>query len=248
MDFLGVKPTQSLLGPTHPQESLSVSQRGDKLNHYHPLIVEGMGAYDQRDPLDVAQQVCRQLARHWVHQPPTKPLMLLTQGDPLSAKGIAAITPLVAEHFGIPRGLIYLDEHIADYHWRDADHTNVTLALPYSAMARHLESSQHGIVARIASLIDRHIAEKNMTRSALEKPPLPAYFRDFALLQEVTKAACSHRCGEITIVHTTDNIAEFSVTGFYTVGLALGLVDPADLVPFGDAVTEPRQSSDAGLE
>ena len=67
-------------------------------------------------------------------------------------------------------------------------------------------------VARIASLIDRHITEKNVTRSALEKPPLPDYFRDFSLLQEVTKAACSNRCGEITIVHTTDDIAEFSVT------------------------------------
>ena len=248
MDFLSVKPTQSVLGLTHPQESLSVSQRGDKLNHYHPLIVEGMSTYDQRDPLAVAQQVCRQLERHWVQQPPTKPLILLTQGDPLSAKGIAAITPLVAEHFGIPRGLIYLDEHIADYHWRDADRSNMLLAIPYSAMAQHLERSQKGMVARIASLIDRHITEKNVTRSALEKPPLPDYFRDFSLLQEVTKAACSNRCGEITIAHTTDDIAEFSVTSFFTVGLTLGLINPADLVPFGAAVTKPRHSSDAGLE
>ena len=213
-----------------------MSQRGNKLNHYHPLIVEGMSAYDQRDPLAVAQQVCRQLERHWVQQPPTKPLILLTQGDPLSAKGIAAITPLVAEHFGIPRGLIYLDEHIADYHWRDADRSNMLLALPYSAIAQHLEHRQNGIVAQIASLIDRHIAEKNVTRSALEKPPLPDYFRDFSLLQEVTKAACSYRCGEISIAHTTDDIAEFSVTRFYTVGLELGLIDPTDMVPFDDAI------------
>lgn len=225
-----------------------MSQRENKLSHYHPLIVEGMGAYDQRDPLGVAQQVCRQLTHHWARQPPTKPLILLTQGDPLSAKGISAITPLVAEHFGIPRGLIYLDEHIADYHWRDADRSNVLLALPYSAMAQYLEHSQNGIVARIASLIDRHIEEKNVTRRALEKPPLPDYFRDFALLQEVTKAACSYRCGEITIAHTNDDIAEFSVTHFYTIGLALELIDPADMVPFDTAVTEPRHSSDAGLE
>ena len=207
-------------------------QPAEELTHYHPVLLEGMGAYDQRDPLDVAQQVCRQLARHWVHQPPSKPLILLTQGDPLSAKGISAITPLVAEHFGMPRGLIYLDEHIANYHWRYADRTNVLLAIPYSAMAQHLERSQNGIVTRIASLIDRHIAEKNVTRSTLEKPPVPDYFRDFALLQEVTKAACSYQCGEITIAHTTDNIAEFSVTSFYTVGLTLGLIDPIDMVPF----------------
>ncbi len=80
---------------------------------------------------------------------------------------------------------------------------NVLLALPYSAMAQYLEHGQNGIVARIASRIDRHIEEKNLTRRALEKPPLPDYFRDFALLQEVTKAACSYRCGEITVAHTT---------------------------------------------
>jgi hypothetical protein len=234
--------------PIHLQESLSVPQQEDKLSDYHPVLVEGMGAYDRRDPLEVAQQVCRQLTRHWIHKPPSKPPILLTQGDPLSAKGISAITPLVAQHFGIPRGLIYLDEHIADYHWRDADHTNVSLALPYSEMAQHLECSRNGIIARITSLIERHIAAKNVTRSALEKPPLPDYFRDFALLQEVAKAACSYRCGEITIAHTTDNIAEFSVTRFYTVSLALGLIDPADMVPFDATVTEPRQSSDAGLE
>jgi hypothetical protein len=99
-------------------------------------------------------------------------------------------------------------------------------------MAQHLERSQNGIVTRIASLIDRHIAEKNVTRSTLEKPPVSDYFRDFALLQEVTKAACSYQCGEITIAHTTDDIAEFSVTSFYTVGLTLGLIDPINMVPF----------------
>ncbi len=209
-----------------------MSQREDELRHYHPVLVEGMGAYDQRDPLDVGQQVCRQLTRHWVRQPPSKPLILLTQGDPLSAKGISAITPIVAEHFGIPRGLIYLDEHIADYHWRDADRTNVLLALPYSVLVQHLEHSQNGTVARIASLIDLHIAERNVKRRALKKRPLPDYFRDFALLQEVTKAACSYRCGDITIAHTASDIAECSVTRFYTVGLALGLIDPANMVPF----------------
>ena len=213
-----------------------MSQRENELSPYHPLIVEGMGAYDQRDPLSVAQQVCRQLTRHWARQPPTKPLILLTQGDPLSAKGISAITPLVAKHFGMPRGLIYLDEHIADYHWRDADRTNVLLAFRYSEMAQHLEGSQSGIVALITARIDRHIAEKNLTRNALEKPPLPDYFRDFALLQEVTKAACSYRCGEITIAHTTADIPEFSVTRFYTIGLELGLIDPADMVPFDRAL------------
>ena len=115
-------------------------------------------------------------------------------------------------------------------------------------MAQHLEHSQNGLVTRITALIDRHIAEKNVTRNALEKPPLPDYFRDFALLQEVSKAACAYRCGEITVAHTTDDIAEFSVTHFYTVGLALGLIDPTNMVSFDAAVTEPRHSSDTGLE
>jgi hypothetical protein len=52
----------------------------------------------------------------------------------------------------------------------------------------------------------------------------------------------------VMVVHTTDDIAEFSVTHFYTVGLALGLIDPANMVSFDAAVIEPRHSSDAGLE
>ena len=52
----------------------------------------------------------------------------------------------------------------------------------------------------------------------------------------------------VMVVHTTDDIAEFSVTHFYIVGLVLGLIDPADMVAFDTAVTELRHSSDAGLE
>ena len=53
------------------------------------------------------------------------------------------------------------------------------------------------------------------------------------MLQETTKAACKQLCGGITIAHTSREINQFSVTSFYQVGLALGLIDAADMVPFG---------------
>jgi len=93
VDFTSVKHTQSLPSRTHPQESFSVSQQGDELSDYHPVLVEGMGAYDQRDPLKVAQQVCRQLGCHWVQQPPTKPLILLTQVTPSAPRASPQLPP-----------------------------------------------------------------------------------------------------------------------------------------------------------
>ncbi|AFP32206.1 hypothetical protein MRBBS_3270 [Marinobacter sp. BSs20148] len=84
---------------------------------------------------------------------------------------------------------------------------------------------------RLERAIEDRIDRKNQKRKALGENPLKDYFRDFALLQEVTKAACSHLCRGITVAHTSSEISEFSVTGFYTVGLELGLVDPDDMVP-----------------
>ena len=64
------------------------------------------------------------------------------------------------------------------------------------------------------------------------------YFRHFALLQEVTKAACLQICGEITIAHTANTISEFSVTSFYEVGLQLGLINQTDHMVSYDLIDE----------
>ena len=51
----------------------------------------------------------------------------------------------------------------------------------------------------------------------------------------MTKAAFKTISGEVTVAHATGDIAEFSVTSFYEVGLELGLIDEKnDMVYFSD--------------
>jgi len=200
------------------------------LGAYHPVVIEGMGNYDPRDPAFVASGISEMLRSHWDQKPPHKPRLVVTQGDPLEARGISAITPRVAAEFGLSRGLVCLDAEIADYHSPNADRDNVILEVRYSQLAAVLNESQPGIMKRLEDAIDRDIALKNRKRKALGKTPLKDYFRDFGLLQEVTKAAWSHLCGGITVIHTSSQINEFSVTSFYTVGLELGLVSQDDMV------------------
>ena len=54
----------------------------EQLQRHHPLIIEGMSGYDKRDPLTVASIIVRQLTDRWSVNPPTKPVLLVTQGDP----------------------------------------------------------------------------------------------------------------------------------------------------------------------
>jgi hypothetical protein len=84
----------------------------------------------------------------------------------------------------------------------------------------------------ITDAIENQLAIKNNQRRALGKPPLQDYYQTFALLQEVTKAACRQLCGAVTVAHTSHTISDFSVTSFYTVGLALGLIDSAEVMSY----------------
>ena len=102
-------------------------------------------------------------------------------------------------------------------------------------MAQFLEDNRAGTIEELTRTIDSYLERKNQRRQELGKPHLKAYFRNFALLQEVTKAACRQICGDITVVHTADTISEFSVTSFYEAGLELGLVDEKQMVPYGMA-------------
>ena len=202
------------------------------IKHYHPLFVEGMGAYDTRDPARIADVVVASIRAHWEQYPPKKPPLLIIQGDPLELRGISAITPRVAKILGLARGLIVLDEDIADYHSPNADRDNVTFETRYSGALAQLEGHRPGSVAEIECAVDARLIEKNKMRALLGKPPLDPYYRIFALLQEVSKAAFAVLCGEITLVHTCEAIGEFSVTSFYTVGVDLGLMSPACIAPF----------------
>eukprot|EP00527_Entomoneis_sp_CCMP2396_P006100 CAMPEP_0198145236 /NCGR_PEP_ID=MMETSP1443-20131203/22122_1 /TAXON_ID=186043 /ORGANISM="Entomoneis sp., Strain CCMP2396" /LENGTH=239 /DNA_ID=CAMNT_0043808815 /DNA_START=37 /DNA_END=756 /DNA_ORIENTATION=+ len=218
------------------------------LSKYHPVVIEGMGGYDPRNPAIVAETMYLQLQQHWsedegTKKPPTKPVLVITQGDPLSERGISAITPRVADMLGVSRALVCLDPHIVPYHSPNADRKNVEMEFWYSEMKNLLDDKvpqvvegreicSSTIIQELEKAIDDSLREKNEQRQANGKPPLKDYYRDFALLQEVTKAACFQICGEITVAHTASHISEFSVTSFYKTGLQLGLIKSDDMVHY----------------
>jgi hypothetical protein len=209
------------------------------LSKYHPIVIEGMGAYDPRDPSMVANHIHSQLKRHWSinnkNHNHDKPKLVVIQGDPLSENGISAITPRVAKLLGddVPRALVCLDLEMAPYHAPNADRENVVMEFKYSDMTSFLDNHDETLLPRLEATIDRYLQEKNERRTALGKPQLKDYFRQFALLQEVTKATCRRVCGgDITVAHTARDISEFSVTSFYEAGLDLGLVSEQDMVSY----------------
>lgn len=223
-----------------------------ELAKYRPVVVEGMGYYDPRDPAIVANQIVKQLKSHWSAESNTshgtatsaascsKPKLLITQGDPKSERGISAITPLVGDMLGIKRGLVVFDDHIDPDHSTNAPRDNVILEVKYSELLGVLDDSNNAngatapsIATQLEQRVDEHIEAKNQRRLDLGKPKLKSYFKDYAMLQEVTKAACRAVCGDITVAHTAHEISEFSVTSFYQVGLDLGLLDERHYVPYG---------------
>ncbi|WP_041381613.1 hypothetical protein [Spiribacter curvatus] len=206
---------------------------GDSLNSlspYHPVVIEGAGGRDTRDPGEVAGKIADRLVTHWAGRSISRPPLLITQGDPLEPRGISAITPRVAQRLNVLRGLVCLDEAIAPYHARDADRSGVVVEFRYSQFEAVLEAVRPGAVGALQVAVDEAIESKNNRRHAQGMPPLRDYFRDFAMLQEVTKAACRQLCGEITVAHTDAAVHEFSVTSFYTVGLALGWIEREEMM------------------
>ena len=204
----------------------------DALAQYHPLIIEGMGGYDPREPAPVAMQIVSQLHDRWRERPLTKPVILVTQGDPLEARGISAITRHVTDELDIPRAMAFLDPDIADYHRPNADHHGVILEIPYSLLTKVVENKHLGVMAALEQAVDRALVEKNQQRDIAGKGALQSYYRDFALLQEVTKAACNVICGALTVAHTSAEISPHSVTSFYRMGVALGLIGAEQIVPY----------------
>lgn len=204
----------------------------DALAQYHPLIIEGMGGYDPREPAPVAMQIVSQLHDRWRERPLAKPVILVTQGDPLEARGISAITRHVTDELDIPRAMAFLDPDIADYHKPNADHHGVILEIPYSLLTKVLENKHLGVMAALEQAVDRALVEKNQQRDIAGKGALQSYYRDFALLQEVTKAACNVICGALTVAHTSAKISPHSVTSFYRMGVALGLIGAEQIMPY----------------
>ena len=204
----------------------------ESLAQYHPLIIEGMGGYDPRDPEPIARQIVSQLRDRWQAQPLAKPVILVTQGDPLEARGISSITRHVADELDVSRAMVFLDPDIADYHKPNADHHGVILEMPYSAFAKVLENERLGGMGPLEQAVDSALTEKNQQREIEGKEALQSYYRNFALLQEVTKAACNVICGALTVAHTSAEISPYSVTSFYKVGVALGLIGAEQIMPY----------------
>ena len=152
-----------------------------------------------------------------------RPAILVTQGDPLEATGISAITRIVADELAIPRALVTLPALIDPEHAPNAPREGVILEVGYDALAASLED-----LAALETAIDDALAAKNRARER----PLAPYYRDYALLQEVTKGALHNICGSLTLAHTDSEIPGDSVTSFYEVGLELELYAREDLAPY----------------
>ena len=209
------------------------SQEGlQKLSERHPLVIEGMGGYDTRDPSVVASTIYDQLRKHWEKAPPQKPPILVTQGDPLEERGISAITRIMSNRLGIPRILMYLDPSIASYHATNADRYRVSYEISFSVLRNRLHLEDSNIVSSITNVVDKYLQTKTAKRLAEGKETLPDYYRDFALLQEITKVACKKISSELTVAHTSSVLSEYSVSSFYHVGLDLGLIDSSEMVQF----------------
>ena len=191
-----------------------------KLKDFAPIVVEGgTGRRDQRDPAEVARRVAAALRPRLTE----RQAILVTQGDPMEPTGIAAITRAVADELAIPRALVTLPASIDPEHAPNAPRAGVILEVGYDALAASLED-----LAALETAVDGSIAAKNRARER----PLADYYRDYALLQEVTKGALRHMCGSLTLAHTDSAIPGDSVTSFYEVGLDLGLYAREDLVPY----------------
>ena len=201
------------------------------LSKYHPLLIEGHSR-DTRDPEIVANQITNNLERSWNERNITKPIILITQGDPLTERGISAVTRCVANNLGIKRCLVCLDEDIDPEHTILADRHDVIYELKYSQLAEILDSSNSDNVKILTEAVDNTIDRKNDKRKTLGKDPLADWYKKYALLQEVTKSAMKELSGEVTVAHATDEIMEFSVTSFYEVGLELGFIEQKDMVNY----------------
>eukprot|EP00970_Alexandrium_tamarense_P006210 scaffold1052_cov198-Alexandrium_tamarense.AAC.28 len=215
------------------------------LSSFHPLLIEGHSR-DSRDPSIVADRIIFNLKRSWNERNVTKPVILITQGDPLTERGISAITRNVADGLKIKRCLICLDEDIDQEHSILADRHDVSYELKYSQLVNIINDEgnsskedttmctdiRNKAIQKLTNEIERKLHYKNMKRKSLNQDPMPSWTRQYALLQEVTKVAMKQISGEVTIAHATGDIAEFSVTSFYEVGLEMGLIGENDMVNY----------------
>ena len=101
-----------------------------------------------------------------------------------------------------------------------------------SLLISKLNEEDDSVISSISSLVDTFLQNKMEKRLGEGKQPLPEYYRDFAMLQEVTKVACKVICGALTVAHTSIDFNEYSVSSFFRVGIELGMIDYSDIMGF----------------
>lgn len=222
----------------------SISSIQTTLSKFHPLLIEGHSS-DTRDPSIVAHQITNNLKQSWKERKISKPIILITQGDPLTERGISAITRIVTGYLGIKRCLVCLDGNVDRDHAILADRQDVLYELTYSQLVEIFndESDDRSCtnIVKLTEAIDNLIERKNARRKELGEDPLADWYKKYALLQEVSKAAFKRISGEVTVAHTTDSIMEFSVTSFFEVGLELGYINAQDMVNYNHTSSELQQ-------
>lgn len=124
------------------------------------------------------------------------------------------------------------DEYIDPQHCINADRYNVIYEMKYSLLLDGLKKHDENVVDLIEKVVERELLSKNGRRKELGKDPLSSWYREYALLQEVTKSALKIVSGDLTLSHTVEDIADFSVTSFYCISVNLGLVSEDDILPF----------------
>lgn len=208
----------------------------ETLQQYHPLFIEGHSS-DKRNASDVADAVVLGIRRHWEQHNASKPVLLVTQGDPLTETGISAVTRFVAKQLEVPRCLVCLDDTIDPNHSKLADRYGAIYEMKYSQLVSLIDEQVDGLSRRIEAGVDRSLAAKNVKREQQGKGKLAAWYKDYALLQEITKVAFKMVTGDVTVAHThaTGDIRDFSVTSFYQVGLDLGLICEEDMVYYNSS-------------
>jgi hypothetical protein len=204
------------------------------LAQYHPLLVEGLGNSDDRDVAPIANRLIQNLQKQFKEQNITKPILLISQGDPINSKnkGVASITRQVTSQLGIQKGLVCLDER----HARNADRENVIYETRYSTLVNIVKEYESTLPSKIEDEVDNMIKEKNKLRKKDGKKVLRRWCKKFAMLQEMTKVAMKIISGNVTVAHTlaVTEIPLDSITSFYEVGLKLGSIHSDNMIYFDE--------------
>ena len=191
-----------------------------------PVLVEGRAGGDPRCADEVAGALLQALRARRGDLP--RPVVV-TQGDPAAERGVAALSRRVASALGAPRVVVTLDAHLDPEHHPNADREGAAAELWLSELEALLEPR---VVGELEAKVEELLARKDAVREAEGKAPLRSYYRQYALLQEVTKAGVKALCGGLTLCHSCDPGRD-TVTSFYEAGLAVGLYDRGEVCAFG---------------